>query len=117
MWFLPPDASQGLKPLPDPPSPDTRPPLLRTAGEDTLLPSEVITRAQVSCWYSHYQVLLKIARGEDQVAIVLEDDVDMEVRFQFPSIFQPDVTPGIYSGTSKDDYAKCGRSCPKTGTL
>ncbi|KAF8761899.1 hypothetical protein RHS01_01025 [Rhizoctonia solani] len=30
------------------------------------------------CWYSHYQVLLKIARGEDQVAIVLEDDVDME---------------------------------------
>ncbi|CCO26711.1 hypothetical protein BN14_00742 [Rhizoctonia solani AG-1 IB] len=67
-----------MQSLPAPPLPDTRPPLLRTSGEDTILPDEPLTRAQVSCWYSHYQVLLKIARGEDEVAIVLEDDVDME---------------------------------------
>ncbi|KDN39557.1 hypothetical protein RSAG8_08713, partial [Rhizoctonia solani AG-8 WAC10335] len=73
LWFDP-----GMKSLPASPVPDTRPPVLRTAGEDILLPNEPITRAQVSCWYSHYQVLLKIARGEDQVAIVLEDDIDME---------------------------------------
>ncbi|KAJ1311656.1 hypothetical protein OPQ81_010131 [Rhizoctonia solani] len=73
-WFVPGE----IKPLPLPPSPDARPPVLRTSGEDVLLPNEPITRAQVSCWYSHYQVLLKIARGEDQVAIVLEDDIDME---------------------------------------
>lgn len=84
LWFLPPGDPQGLKPLPRPPSPDTRPPVLRTAGEDLLLPGEPITRAQVSCWYSHYQVLLKIARGPDEVAIVLEDDVDMEVRLYQP---------------------------------
>lgn len=46
----------------------------------------MISRAQVSCWYSHYQVLLKIAQGPDEVAIVLEDDVDMEVRFLFLSL-------------------------------
>ncbi|KAF8707596.1 hypothetical protein RHS03_04228, partial [Rhizoctonia solani] len=74
LWFIP----GRVDPLPAPPVPDTRPVLLRTSGEDTVLPGEPITRAQVSCWYSHYQVLLKIARGEDQVAIVLEDDVDME---------------------------------------
>ncbi|CAE6521977.1 unnamed protein product [Rhizoctonia solani] len=73
LWFDP-----GMTPLPVSPLPDTRPPVLRTAGEDMLLPNEPITRAQVSCWYSHYQVLLKIANGEDQVAIVLEDDIDME---------------------------------------
>lgn len=73
------DVWLSLKELDAPPSPDGRAPLLRIAGEDMLLPGEVITRAQVSCWYSHYQVLLKIARGQDQVAIVLEDDVDMEV--------------------------------------
>ncbi|QRV90908.1 glycosyltransferase family 25 protein [Ceratobasidium sp. AG-Ba] len=77
-WFVRPGDPQSLKALPPPPSPDTRPPLLRTAGEGQLLPNEVITRAQVSCWYSHYEVLLKIARGEDEVAIILEDDVDME---------------------------------------
>ncbi|KAG9127376.1 hypothetical protein FRC07_014540 [Ceratobasidium sp. 392] len=77
-WFMRSGDPQGLKPLPPPPSPDTRPPLLRTAGEDELLPNEVITRAQVSCWYSHYEVLLKVARGEDEVAIILEDDIDME---------------------------------------
>ncbi|KAG9104423.1 hypothetical protein FRC06_002658 [Ceratobasidium sp. 370] len=77
-WFVRSGDPQGLKPLPPPPSPDTRPPLLRTAGEDELLSGEVITRAQVSCWYSHYEVLLKIARGEDEVAIILEDDIDME---------------------------------------
>ncbi|CAE6429323.1 unnamed protein product [Rhizoctonia solani] len=74
LWFVPGE----MQSLPAPPLPDTRPPLLRTAGEDTILPGEPITRAQVSCWYSHYQVLLKVARGEDEVAIVLEDDVDME---------------------------------------
>lgn len=79
MWFLPNGTPKGLKPLPPPPSPDTRPPVLRTAGEDILIPGEVITRAQVSCWYSHYQVLLDVARGDSEVAIVLEDDIDMEV--------------------------------------
>ena len=79
MWFLPSGSPEGLKPLPPPPEPDTRPPVLRTAGEEMLMPGEIITRAQVSCWYSHYQVLLDVARGDSEVAIVLEDDVDMEV--------------------------------------
>lgn len=83
MWFLPNGSPAGLKPLPPPPEPDTRPPLLRTSGEHTLLPGVFITRAQVSCWYSHYQVLLDVARGDSEVAIVLEDDVDMEVSWAF----------------------------------
>ncbi|KAJ7287136.1 hypothetical protein C8J57DRAFT_1652959, partial [Mycena rebaudengoi] len=33
---------------------------------------------QVACWKSHYDVLRKIAEGPDDVAIVLEDDIDME---------------------------------------
>jgi hypothetical protein len=82
-WFLPSGSPEGLRPLPRPASPDTRPTLLRTTGEDQLLPGEPITRAQVSCWYSHYQVLLKIARGPDEVAIIFEDDIDMEVSRDF----------------------------------
>lgn len=68
-----------LPPLPPPPSPDHRPPNLdnkeedgKTFGRLTILP------AQVACWHSHYEVLRKIAEGDDEVAIIFEDDIDME---------------------------------------
>lgn len=68
-----------LPPLPPPPSPDNRPPTLEIFGEaGTQFGQGSIRPAQVSCWYSHYGVLRRIAEGDDEVAIVFEDDIDME---------------------------------------
>ncbi|KAF8587145.1 hypothetical protein K439DRAFT_1630994 [Ramaria rubella] len=68
-----------LPPLPPIPTPDTRPPTLDAYGEiGDNFGTQALRPAQISCWHSHYQVLRRIAEGEDEVAIVLEDDVDME---------------------------------------
>lgn len=71
-----------LPPLPPAPSPDTRPPVVVSFGEDggseNMRPHEALSLAQISCWHSHYRVIRQIAEGDDEVAIILEDDVDME---------------------------------------
>ncbi|KAF8509519.1 hypothetical protein BU17DRAFT_24977, partial [Hysterangium stoloniferum] len=68
-----------LKPLPLPPSPDTRPSVLDSYGENgDNFGRSPLRPAQIACWHSHYQVLRRIAEGDDEVAIVFEDDIDME---------------------------------------
>lgn len=37
-----------------------------------------LTAAKVACWYSHFQTIRKIADGNDETALVLEDDIDIE---------------------------------------
>jgi GR25 family glycosyltransferase involved in LPS biosynthesis len=46
----------------------------------SLPPSKLLTRSVVACWYSHLRVMRLAARveREDEVAVVLEDDVDVE---------------------------------------
>jgi Glycosyltransferase family 25 (LPS biosynthesis protein) len=68
-----------LPPLPQVPIPDTRPPNLDSYGEaGNLFGYTPLRPAQISCWYSHYSLMRKIAEGDDEVAIVFEDDIDME---------------------------------------
>ena len=37
-----------------------------------------LSRGMIACWHSHVQVLRRISEGSDNVAVVLEDDVDVE---------------------------------------
>ncbi|KAF8310853.1 hypothetical protein DL93DRAFT_2047873, partial [Clavulina sp. PMI_390] len=37
-----------------------------------------LSRGMIACWNSHFRLLRHIATGSDDVAIVLEDDVDIE---------------------------------------
>ena len=37
-----------------------------------------LSRAMIACWNSHFRLLRHIADGSDEIAIVLEDDVDIE---------------------------------------
>lgn len=61
------------------PSPDTRPPVLDTYDENgKTWGGHPLKLAQLACWHSHYRLLRTIADGEDDVAIVFEDDIDME---------------------------------------
>lgn len=74
-----PESAGKLPPLPPPPSPDTRPPTLDTYGEaGNYFGDAPLRPAQISCWHSHYRALRRIAEGDDEVAIVFEDDIDME---------------------------------------
>ncbi|KAF8572856.1 hypothetical protein K439DRAFT_1377280 [Ramaria rubella] len=74
-----PFGDSALPPLPPIPTPDTRPLTLDAYGENgDNFGTQALRPAQISCWHSHYQVLRRIAEGEEEVAIVLEDDVDME---------------------------------------
>lgn len=41
-------------------------------------PWRILSRAMIACWYSHLSVLRLVAEEQHDVAIVLEDDVDME---------------------------------------
>jgi hypothetical protein len=43
-----------------------------------------LSRAMIACWNSHFRLLRHIADGSDDIAIVLEDDVDME--YDLPKI-------------------------------
>ncbi|GJJ13140.1 hypothetical protein Clacol_007390 [Clathrus columnatus] len=53
--------------------------LLDAYGEDGLRYGKTPLRpSQVACWNSHYNVLRRVAEGTDDVALILEDDVDME---------------------------------------
>jgi GR25 family glycosyltransferase involved in LPS biosynthesis len=33
---------------------------------------------EIACWHSHFEVFREIADGDDDVAIIFEDDIDME---------------------------------------
>jgi hypothetical protein len=48
-----------------------------TYQSDHLLYSS-LKPVEIACWHSHFEVLRKIADGDDDVAIILEDDIDME---------------------------------------
>lgn len=53
--------------------------LLDAYGEDGEEFGKIPLRlSQVACWHSHYNVLRRIAEGNDEVVLILEDDVDME---------------------------------------
>ena len=61
-------------------------------------------RNEIACWHSHYEVLRAIADGDDDVAIILEDDIDMEwdlerrLRYVWP--FLPEKWDQVWIGTS-----------------
>jgi len=74
--------SDGLD-LPDLPSHE---PLTCAYGDYTLEPyspqtpsHQLLTKGRLACWHSHWLVIRSIANGPDDVALVLEDDVDMEL--------------------------------------
>lgn len=53
--------------------------LLDAIGEDGQQFGKIPLRpSQVACWHSHYNVLRRVAEGNDDVVLILEDDVDME---------------------------------------
>ena len=75
-------ASDGVD-LPDLPSHE---PLTCAYGDSTLEPYSpqtpfyrLLTKERLACWHSHWRVIRSIADGQDSVAVVLEDDVDMEL--------------------------------------
>lgn len=61
LWFLPPSAPLALPPVPD-----------DMGDNGGRSPPEL------ACWHSHFEVLRKIADGDDDVALIFEDDIDME---------------------------------------
>ena len=70
----------------DPPDLPSREPLTCAHGDSTLEPYSpqtpsyrLLTKGRLACWHSHWRVIRSIANGQDGVAIVLEDDVDMEL--------------------------------------
>lgn len=78
LWTAPIERSH-LPPLPPPPFPDTRPPIVAVFGENgDYFSEDHISLPQIACWHSHYRVLRNIADGDDEVAIVFEDDIDLE---------------------------------------
>lgn len=44
-----------------------------------LPPFRVLTKERLACWHSHWRVVRSIADGQDDAALILEDDVDMEL--------------------------------------
>lgn len=98
LWTLDDNDPRALAPLPPPPTPDTRPEEVGMYGDndpaigDTCVSSlSLVLRSLrclhidysiklpvVACWHSHYSVLRRIAEGDDDVAIILEDDIDVE---------------------------------------
>ncbi|KAJ7188764.1 hypothetical protein C8R46DRAFT_1205896 [Mycena filopes] len=77
LWTEPLAAASGLPELAPPPDPDRRPPLHAIHGAAGFLPDRIDAKL-VADWKTHYDVLRKIAEGEDDVAIVFEDDIDVE---------------------------------------
>ncbi|KAJ7935171.1 hypothetical protein B0H13DRAFT_1949951 [Mycena leptocephala] len=76
LWTQPLTMS-GLPELPPLPVPDNRPPLYAVYGEDVYVPDRIHSES-VAHWKSHYDVLRQIAEGAEEVALVFEDDVDVE---------------------------------------
>ena len=70
----------------DLPNPSSSEPLTCAYGDSTLEPYapqtppyRLLTKERFACWHSHWRVIRSIADGQDDVALVLEDDVDMEL--------------------------------------
>lgn len=68
------------------PEPHVHEPLTCTYEDSTLEPYSpqtpphlLLTKERLACWHSHWRVMRLIADGQDDVALVLEDDVDMEL--------------------------------------
>jgi len=64
LWFLPPSSPLALPPL--------------DLGPDYVRENDTHWLSEIACWHSHFQLLRKIADGDDDVVLVFEDDVDME---------------------------------------
>jgi len=77
LWFLPQSSPSALPPLPPPPVPDTRPPVTYVHDKSTVTPY-LFPASSAACWHSHFTLLRKIADGDDDVALIFEDDIDME---------------------------------------
>jgi len=73
---------------------------------------------EIACWHSHFEVFRKIADGDDDVAIIFEDDIDMEwdlerrLRYIWP--FLPDGWDQVMIGHCLSDEAEKNRKV--TGT-
>jgi len=78
LWFLPPSSPLALPPLPPPPEPDNRQSEYVLQDDNRPNPDWPLKPVEIACWHSHFEVLRRIADGDDEVAIVFEDDVDME---------------------------------------
>ncbi|KAF7971859.1 hypothetical protein HWV62_19804 [Athelia sp. TMB] len=78
LWFLPQHAAGRLPPLKPVPVPDTRPVEHVAQGNNEPNPDWPLKLVEISCWHSHFEVLRKIADGDDDVALIFEDDIDME---------------------------------------
>ena len=70
----------------DIPSPNPREPLpciydntIFEPYSSEMPPWRLLTKERVACWHSHWQAIRTIADGPDAVALILEDDVDMEL--------------------------------------
>jgi len=46
--------------------------------ENTPNPEWPLKPVEIACWQSHIEVLRRIADGDDDVALIFEDDIDME---------------------------------------
>jgi len=78
VWFLPPSSPLALPPLPAPPVPDNRPHESVVMYDNNTVEEWPLKRNEIACWHSHFEVLRRIADGDEDVAIILEDDIDME---------------------------------------
>lgn len=65
LWLLPPTSPLALPPIID-------------RIPDDVVGNGLRAITEIACWQSHFDVLRKIADGDDDVAIIFEDDIDME---------------------------------------
>jgi hypothetical protein len=91
LWLLPPSSPLALPPLPATLPDDTE-------GNGGRAPAEL------ACWHSHFEVLRKIADGDDDVVLIFEDDIDMEWdlarRLQYLWPFLPNAWDLVFIGMS-----------------
>ena len=102
--------------LPDPPS---RGPLMCAYGDSTLDPFSpqtpfyrLLTKERLACWHSHWRVIRSLADGQDSVALILEDDVDVEldIRQRLLGVWEalPSAWDIVFLGIGVIDCISCG---------
>jgi len=98
LWFLPPSSPLALPPL--------------ELGPDYVRNNDTHWMAEIACWYSHSQLLRRIAEGDDDVAFIFEDDVDMEWdmerRLHYLWKFLPNPWDMVFLGHCYSDEYKKG---------
>lgn len=96
LWTLPPSHPLALAPLPpdnaiyngeEETPEDGSTPIIRASSVIAVRSNLVITHINImnysfQCWHSHVTVLRRIAESQDEIALILEDDVDMEWDFE-----------------------------------